>query len=267
MDAKEIKKTATVILAAGEGTRMNSAIPKVLHVLAGKPMIEHVLYSVMKLGCGINCVIVGFKKEQVMERLKKDGCDGKIKFVYQDPPLGSGHAVLQAEAVFKDFYGDILVTCGDMPLLKTDTFKGLINTHRSEKNAATILTACVNDPFGYGRIITDVSGRICGIVEEKDASPAQKKLNVVNTGIYCFRGPELFASLKEVRPDNKKKEYYITDVVKIMYDKGKKTGMVGLDDIMEAAGINTPQQLAGVERYLEKAENDNRRRKKENAIR
>jgi len=259
-------KCASVILAAGEGTRMHSPLPKVLHPIAGKPMIEYVLDTVLGLGCGLNCVIVGFEKEKVMKALDREPYSGRIEFVFQDRQLGSGHAVLQSKKIFSGSRGDVLVTCGDVPLLKLSTLGNLLELHRREKNSATVLTARVKNPSGYGRIVTDGRGGLCAIVEEKDASPAEKSIGVINTGIYCFNARELFSALDRVKPDNSKQEYYITDVIGIMRAGGKKTGISEVADIMEVSGINTPGQLAEVQEYLLKNSGGRRNKTKCNTV-
>ena len=146
--------------------------------------------------------------------------------------------------------GDVVITCGDIPLLTTMTLKRLIKFHADNGNGATILTAVVDSPFGYGRVIVNKRGRVIKIVEEKDTTAQERTVNRINTGIYCFKARELFKALRKVKPDNKKNEYYLTDVIKIMSDARKRVEMLEVDDSKETAGINTIQQIAMVERYL-----------------
>ncbi len=244
------KNILSIILAAGEGTRMKSSLPKVLHRISGKPMIEYVLDSVTGAGCRENYVVVGYEKEKVKKAIRGNSYKGKVKFIEQSPLLGSGHAVMQAKKLLGKFTGDIVVTCGDVPLLTTKTLKCLINFHASQANDTTVLTAVVDNPFGYGRVIVSANGRVTKIVEERDATHAQRTINRINTGIYCFKARELFKALDKVKPDNKKKEYYLTDVVKIMSGARKKVGFKEAPDSREVAGVNTAGQLAMAEKYL-----------------
>lgn len=240
---------ASVILAAGEGVRMKSELPKVLNAISGRPMIEYVLDSVLEAGCDRNYVIIGHKKDEVISKLEADGYNGRIEYIEQEQLLGSGHAVLQAKGALGNFDGNIIITCGDIPLQTSKTLKELAGFHLNEGNSATVLVAEVDDPFGYGRVITR-NGRAVKIVEEKDATRQERLVNKINTGIYCFLAGELFNALDKVTPDNKKKEYYLTDVIKIMSDERKKVGVVEVEDSRETMGVNTREQLAIAESCL-----------------
>jgi bifunctional UDP-N-acetylglucosamine pyrophosphorylase/glucosamine-1-phosphate N-acetyltransferase len=244
-----MNSSASIILAAGEGTRMKSDLPKVLHQVSGKPMIEWVLDTVLKAGYKENYVIVGYKKEKVIEALNKSGYNNGIIFIEQKERLGSGHAVLQAKKYLKDSDKDVLVTCADVPLLSTGTLNCLMKTHLKEGNDATVLTADIDNAFGYGRIIKE-NGTV-RIVEERDATAQERAVKKINTGIYCFKSGELFEALEKVTQHNSKNEYYLTDVFKILSEEGKKTGIATTANYRETAGVNTVEQLKEAEKYLE----------------
>ncbi|OGS18379.1 MAG: UDP-N-acetylglucosamine diphosphorylase/glucosamine-1-phosphate N-acetyltransferase [Elusimicrobia bacterium RIFOXYA2_FULL_50_26] len=236
-------KLAVVILAAGEGTRMKSAMPKVLHSLLGRPLLRWVLSSVDTLKPARVCVVIGHRAEEVRQALKDDA----ITFVEQKQQFGSGHALAQAAGALKNFQGDILVLCGDTPLISGATLKNLYAHHRKCKNSATILSAGMSNPFGYGRICRAGSGMVAGIVEEKDADDSQKKITEINSGIYCFSSPLIWSVLKKIRPDNKKKEYYLTDAIEILNAQGCRTDACCIPSVDETLGVNTRLDLAGAE--------------------
>ncbi|WP_022853940.1 bifunctional UDP-N-acetylglucosamine diphosphorylase/glucosamine-1-phosphate N-acetyltransferase GlmU [Thermodesulfatator atlanticus] len=239
---------AVVILAAGKGTRMKSPLPKVLHILGGEPLILHVLDTVLALNPQHVLVVVGFKKERVLEVIKPYA----VKHVEQREQLGTGHAVLLAEESLKDFNGDVLVLCGDTPLLRVDTLKELCSFHREKQAVATILTAELENPFGYGRIIRDSSGLVSEIVEEKDADPTQKRIKEINSGTYVFRAKFLFDALKEIRPDNVQREYYLTDVIKIARQKALPVAALKAKSNEEILGINSQFELALAEKIFQR---------------
>jgi len=247
-----LRNLVSIILAAGEGTRMKSALPKVLHQICGQPMLIYVLKAVEKVGCQKNYLVVGHKKESVVEALRTcpELKKNKIEFVRQNRLLGSGHAVLQVRRNLKDYRGDVLVVYGDLPLLTRRTLERLIQTHFKEDNSLTILGATLYDPSGYGRIIDEGKGKSIRIVEERDATPGERKINLVNGGVYCFRAQDLFKALERVKPDNRKKEYYLTDVVGILGKMGRKVGMAITDDSREVEGVNDRKQLASVQKYV-----------------
>ncbi len=238
-----MSKLAVVILAAGEGTRMRSSRSKVLHHLAGKPLVRWVLSAVAETKPSAVTLIVGHKREQVMEELGAE----KISFVWQKEQRGSGHALIQAGKQLKNFQGDVLVLCGDTPLIKGDTLRAFIAFHRSHRNDATVLSADFEDPFGYGRIVRFPDGRVQGIVEEKDAVPEQRAIREINSGIYCFKSPLLWKALKKISPNNVKKEYYLTDVIGILNNMKKKTGACNAVTAEEIMGVNTRRDLAAAE--------------------
>lgn len=231
-----------VVLAAGKGTRMKSKLPKVLHKVCGKPMVEHVLEATSGAGIEENIVVVGFGAEKVEELLGQ-----KAKFVYQKEQLGTGHAVLQAKDVLADYAGKLLVVCGDTPLLTSETLNQLLVKHERKGAAATILTAFLDNPTGYGRIIRNAGGSVLKIVEEKDADPEEKEVREVNTGTYCFDSKSLFAALEEISPNNAQGEYYLTDVIALFVKQGLRVDGVHVDDVLETMGINSRKHLAEAE--------------------
>ncbi|MFZ3100938.1 MAG: bifunctional UDP-N-acetylglucosamine diphosphorylase/glucosamine-1-phosphate N-acetyltransferase GlmU [Desulfitobacteriaceae bacterium] len=232
---------AVVIMAAGKGTRMKSKLPKVMHDLAGKPLIEHVLGMVRQVGIERPIVILGHGKE-VVGRQVSDRC----QIVIQNEQLGTGHALMQA-LPFLDEKDDVIVLSGDQPLLKSDTLTELIKLHRDQEATATVLTAKLTEPFGYGRIVKNAQ-ELTRIVEEKDASPEERKLQEINTGTYCFRVVELKAALSQITPKNAQGEYYLTDVFNIFTAKGAKVVTYCTPDEDEALGINSRSQLAEAEK-------------------
>jgi bifunctional UDP-N-acetylglucosamine pyrophosphorylase / glucosamine-1-phosphate N-acetyltransferase len=243
---------SVLILAAGEGTRMRSALPKVLHQAAGKALVEHVLEAASVLKGAAAGVVLGRGADQVKALLGDRG----VSFFLQKERLGSGHAVKSAAVWLKRRGGDAMVLCGDAPLLKPGTVRALAALHRKEKNAATLLTARVDRPAGYGRIVRGADGRVSAIVEEKDASPAQRSIDEINSGTYCFRAAELVAALSRLRPDNAKGEYYITDVVAMLVAAGRPVGALEVEGAEECLGVNTRAELAVAERVLRRREVD-----------
>ncbi len=227
----------TVILAAGAGTRMKSNKAKVLHKVAGKTFLEHVIDSVKGSGSDEIAVIIGHQKDEVKKLLNPN-----IRTFVQDELLGTGHAVLQAQE-FLDDNSVILILNGDAPLTSPETIKSIFQEHLNSGNAVTVLTAELKNPTGYGRIIKE-DNELVKIVEEKDASPEEKLIQEVNSGVYCFNGDILKKSLKKIKPENNSKEYYLTDTIKIIKDLGLKVGTLKVDDADEIAAINSRKQLA-----------------------
>ena len=247
-----MRNLVSIILAAGEGTRMKSTLPKVLHQICGQPMLIYVLKAVLRAGCRKNYLVVGYKGKKVIEAagnflpLRKKG----IEFVKQSKLLGSGHAVLQVRKNLRGYRGHVLVVYGDLPLLTGRTLHRLIQTHYEQANSLTILGANLEDASGYGRIIENSDGKGIRIVEEKDATPNERRINRVNAGVYCFRGEDLFEAIDRIKPDNKKREYYLTDAVHILGDMGKKVGIVITKDFSEVEGVNNRKQLVDVQKYV-----------------
>ncbi len=227
-----------VILAAGEGKRMRSRQPKVLHPLCGRPLIGYALRTARALADRI-VVVVGPNAEPVRTVVGDD-----VAIVEQRERLGTGHAVLQARAVGAGG-GTILVLPGDVPLLSSETLERLVGHHQATGAAATVLTAVVDRPQGYGRILRQ-GGRVKRIVEDRDATDDQKKINEINTSVYCFEAPRLWAALDDVKPDNEHGEYYLTDVIGILARAGGRIEAQAAADPVEALGINDRKQLAAV---------------------
>ncbi|MFA5097612.1 MAG: sugar phosphate nucleotidyltransferase [Candidatus Margulisiibacteriota bacterium] len=241
-----MKKTVALILAAGKGTRMNSDKPKVLHTLCGAPILNYVLEAVNALHLRDAYIIVGHKADLVMKKYKHLD----LNFIEQKEQLGTGHAVMQAEKVLKDRDLTVLVINGDMPFIKSTTLKQLVELHRSKKASATVLTACVEDPAGYGRIIRDLGRDVEKIVEQKDGSLGELEVKEINTGTYCFENADLAEALQQVRPENSQHEYYLTDVISILRKKGKKVAALCVEEPFEAMGINCREHLEEAEKRL-----------------
>lgn len=227
-----------LVLAAGKGTRMKSDKSKLVHKIYGKELVRRVVEAAQKSGVDDIVTVVGYKKEQVQLVLGES-----VKYAYQEEMLGTGHAVLQAEEYLKDKYGKVVVLNGDVPILRPETIKNLIEKSINNKEYATVLTAIYSNPTGYGRIVRDIGGNIKGIVEEKDATEEEKRIQEINAGIYCFDIQELLKALKKIQPNNAQKEYYLTDVVRIMNEEGLKTGAVIVEDNTEILGVNDKMQL------------------------
>ena len=236
---------AAVILAAGKGTRMKSKAPKVLHKICGSSMLSYVLDSVAAAGVEQKIVVVGFGADLVTLEV-----EGRGQVALQEQQLGTAHALLQAGPLLRDFDGQLLVLCGDTPLIESATLVRLVESHRAQGAVVTVLTAEVEDPTGYGRVIRDSQGRVKRIVEQKDASPLEKQVQEINTGIYCFESAGLFAALDKVTPANAQGEYYLTDIIQSYAAEGRTIGAVLLANPAEAAGINDRVQLAEVERVI-----------------
>jgi UDP-N-acetylglucosamine diphosphorylase/glucosamine-1-phosphate N-acetyltransferase len=238
---------ATLILAAGKGTRMKSDLVKVLHPVAGRPMLDYVLNLAEEMGSGKIAVIIGHQAELVEDRYGTRG----LVFVYQREQLGTGHAVLQARGAFAGYRGTILILCGDVPLLQVSTVRDLMERHRASGAAITVLTTLLEDPFGYGRIVKDKEGNVLGIVEHRDATEEQKKIREINTGIYCAENPFLFEAVSEIGNDNAQKEYYFTDIFAIARRRGVRTASVIAPDPGEVMGINSQEDLARARKILQ----------------
>jgi len=228
-----------VILAAGKGTRMKSSVQKVLHTIFGKSMISHIVEIVQSLDPDKILVVVGHQKEAVKYDLTRNG----VVFVEQLKPLGTGDAVKQTGKILKDYRGDVLILCGDAPLLQTKTLKLFLKLHRRKQSAVTILTALLKNPFGYGRIKRNGAGEVEAIVEEADARPEERRIKEINSGVYLFSAPKLFRSLSRVKPDNVKGEYYLTDAIRILRDSGERIAAYSVKEPEEVMGVNTPADL------------------------
>ncbi|MGM9569741.1 MAG: bifunctional UDP-N-acetylglucosamine diphosphorylase/glucosamine-1-phosphate N-acetyltransferase GlmU [Phascolarctobacterium sp.] len=234
-----------VILAAGKGTRMRSKYPKVLHKVGGKPMLQHVIDAATLAGCDEKVVIVGHEAELVEKMV---GTQGKIAL--QAEQLGTGHAVMQTAEALKGFTGTALILCGDTPLLEGEELKKFCEAHKASGAAATVLTAIMGDPFGYGRIVRDEKGNVQAIVEQKDATEEQKAIKEINTGIYCMECPLMFDVLATLTNDNAQGEYYLTDVLEKLNQAGQKVGGVITEDSDMVMGINSRKQLSVAESVM-----------------
>lgn len=241
-----MSKLATVILAAGKGTRMKSDLAKVLHRLNGRPMVDYVIDAAEEIGSQKIVLIIGHQKEAVQETL----AGRKVEFVVQSPQLGTGHAVLQAAPLLRNFDGDVLVLSGDVPLLRARTLRNLIAVHRREGLPATLLTTEMEDPSGYGRVVRGPDSLVTEIVEHKDAGEEIRRIREINVGIYLFRARELFATLPQVTNHNVQGEYYLPDVLKIYVQRGEKLAAVLTNEVEETHGINTVEQLHNAEKIL-----------------
>jgi len=234
-----VKNRYAVILAAGQGTRMKSKLYKVLHPILGRPMIQYVVDALKATNVDDLVTVVGHGAEKVKKTI-----DDESNFVLQAEQLGTAHAVMQAEQLLENKSGTTIVVCGDTPLITTETYSELFQYHEENKAKATILTTKVTKPTGYGRIIRDRAGMVERIVEQKDATEAEKKVNEINTGTYCFDNEALFSALKQVKNDNAQEEYYLTDVIEILKDAGEVVTAYVTEDEEEIIGINDRVALA-----------------------
>jgi len=224
---------------------MQSELPKVLHHLNGKSLIEYVVDSLNKAGIDDILVVVGYRGEEVISRL-----GSKVNYVWQHEQLGTGHAVMQAADYFKGYDGDVVIACGDVPLIKPSTFRRIISDGDDSLTGAVVLTMIPDNPRGYGRILKDVNGSFLSIVEEKDASEEERMVKEVNSGTYLFRAPLLFEGLKNINTDNAQGEYYLPDVLSYVAGKGLKVKTVLLGSSQEGRGINTREELFELEKYI-----------------
>ena len=240
---------SAIVLAAGKGTRMKSDLPKVMHPAHGRPMVEWVVDAARGAGCAPVVLVVGHGAPLVRGHFA--GRPG-TEFVVQDPQLGTGHAVDMARPLFeRGMLGEeTLVLCGDGPLVRPHTLDVLLATHRRTGAAATLATAVVQDPAGYGRIERDAAGGFARIVEHKDASPAQRAIHEVNPSYYCFRTADLFDALRRVTNQNASGEYYLTDVFELLLRDGRRVSVVDAVPPEDVLSVNTPEQLAEVSAIL-----------------
>ena len=236
-------KLSVVILAAGQSTRMKSDVPKVLHPVAGRPMIRYGVNAAQQLGAGRPVLVVGHCGDQVREALADDA-----EYVEQTKRLGTGHAVMQARPVLEPRGGSVLVFYGDMPLLRTETLQALVDLHATHRKQSpmTILTVVADDPMGFGRIMRDTTGRVLSVVEEAVATEDQRKIRELNCGVYCFESEWLWPHLDQITL-SPKGEYYLTDLVELAADEGHQIATWTIDDVTEVLGINNRVQLANAE--------------------
>ena len=239
-------KLTAIILAAGKGTRMESSLPKVLHKVCGCSMLEHVLNAAEAAGCRDNVVVLGHGAELVREII-----EDRARIVLQKKQLGTGHATLQAADILNNFTGTVMILCGDTPLLEAAELRKFYEEHIQSGATATIMTAMMDEPFGYGRILRDDKGDVTGIVEEKDATDKQKQIKEINVGVYCAEAPLLFEVLRTLTNKNRQGEYYLTDIVAVLCAMRKKVGSVVTADTEMIMGVNTRQQLAEAEKIMQ----------------
>jgi len=242
------RPTAAIILAAGRSTRMVTDLPKVLHEVCGRPMLAYVIDACRAAGIQRLIVVVGYRKEDVIAAF--EGEPG-VSFVDQADQKGTGHAVMVCRDALAGFEGDVVVIAGDMPLVRSETLELLLDTHQSRTSAVTLATAVLPDPTGYGRIIRDKYGNLEGIVEESDCTPAQREIREVNPSYYCFDKRLLFEALEQVRPDNVKGEYYLTDALHILVGRGHRALAITAVPPEDAMGINSREHLAEVGRVMQ----------------
>lgn len=238
-------KTIPLLLAAGKGTRMKSDHPKVLHELFGKPLVQYALDAAREAAGTDPVLVVGHDAGKIQSRL-----GDQARYVFQEPLLGTGHAVQQAKGFLKDKTDQVLVTYGDMPLVQTETLRELIRTQSSHPGPLTILTVKVDEPRGFGRVIRDSQGRVLAVVEEADASPEQLAVRELNAGMYCFEERWLWKALEEIEL-SPKGEYYLTDLVEIAVQDGHPVAVVEIPSPEELIGINTRVHLAQAHRILQ----------------
>ena len=245
----ENPKLKAVVLAAGKGTRLQtdgSTLPKVMRLANGEPLLAHVLSALDFIAPEDIVLVVGYKKECVLDAFKN------YPSAVQTEQLGTGHAVMAAFETLGDFDGDVLICCGDMPLIKKETYRALAEEHVRAGNDCTILTGTSSEDLPYGRVLRDANGVFTGMVEDKDATPEQKAIRELNSGVYVFKAAKLRAVLSELRSDNAQGEYYLTDAPVLMQKRGGKIGVCCRELGYEIIGVNTPEQLAQVESLLKK---------------
>jgi len=238
-----------IILAAGVSSRMNTQLPKVLHEVCGRPMLAYVLDACREVGVAKMYVVVGFGADQVEQQFAQDE---DIIWVQQDEQLGTAHAVMCCKEYIEDFEGETLILCGDGPLVRAEMLSTLVGKHQMEQSAATLATAVLDDPTGYGRIIRDRYGNIQGIVEDTDCTREQLAINEINPSYYLFHNQILFEAVEQVKPDNVKKEYYLTDAVSRIIATGHKVVAVTAVRPEEAVGVNSRAQLSVASKIMQR---------------
>ena len=245
------KKVAAVILAAGQGTRMKSNKPKVLHPVAGQPMVCYPVNLAAGLGCRPTVLVVGHGAEQVQAEL----AGREVVFARQEEQLGTGHALLCARQALGEFEGTLLLLCGDVPLLRAETLEQLLSWHHAQQAAVTVLTANLDEPHGYGRIVRE-GEQVLRIVEEKDATAREKAIHEINTGIYAMEIPWAFEALRTVGRDNAQGEYYLTDIIAVARQQGLTVSALPVAGATETLGINDRVQLAAADALMRQRLNE-----------
>ncbi|MCI8587967.1 MAG: NTP transferase domain-containing protein [Clostridia bacterium] len=241
-----MKDTIAIIMAAGKGTRMKSKSSKLLHKIYGKEIITRAVENVKKSGIEDIITVVGYKREEIQNLLKDT-----VKYAIQEEQLGTGHAVMQAAKMLEGKKGKVLVLNGDHPIMRPETLRNLVEISYEREESATILTMVHRDVIPYGKVIHDEEGRVKEIIEHKDCNEEQIQIREVNLGMYCFDIDKLLEVLKLLKNDNVQKEYYLTDVIKLMYNKGLKTGSVVVSDNAEVLGINDRLDLQVLTKALQ----------------
>lgn len=240
-----------IVLAAGQGKRMKSSLYKVLHPVCGKPMVQHVIDQLNALKLQEIITIVGHGAEQVQEQIGEDS-----RFMIQEEQLGTGHAVQQAESVLGGQKGTTLVVCGDTPLLTSETLEALLDFHEKEEAKVTLLTAHADDPSGYGRIVRNENQDVAKIVEQKDATEQEQRIQEINTGTYCFDNEALFEALQHVSNNNAQGEYYLPDVIEILKNRNEKIGAFQTKSFDETLGVNDRVALSKAEQAMKRRINE-----------
>ncbi|WP_272917089.1 bifunctional UDP-N-acetylglucosamine diphosphorylase/glucosamine-1-phosphate N-acetyltransferase GlmU [Pontibacillus yanchengensis] len=238
-------QTFAVVLAAGKGSRMKSDLPKVLHPVCGKPMVQHITDKLTNLNFNQIVTVVGHKSDMVKKQL-----GDTVDYAMQNEQLGTAHAVKMAERQLAEKEGTTLIITGDTPLVTEETLEELLQHHQETNASATILTMNTEDPSGYGRIIRNNQGQVERIVEQKDASEEELAIKEVNSGIFCFDNKQLFTSLQKVSTNNNQSEYYLPDVIEILKNEGNIISASSTDDIEEGLGVNDRLQLSNAEQIL-----------------
>ena len=247
-----MNQPVAIVLAAGQGTRMKSDLPKVVHKVCGRSMIEHVLDAARQAGVKKTVVVVGHQAKIVKEALANVD---DVVFALQEQQHGTGHAVMVCEKALRGHDGPVLVLAGDTPLLKAESLRQLLDEQRKAEAACVVGTSETDANEGLGRIVRDAAGEFLAIVEHKDASPEQRRIREINTGCFAFDCRALFDALSRIEPRNKQGEYYLTDCPEIMRADGRRVIASCSLDIDEAMGVNTPEQLAAVEEKLKRRSN------------
>lgn len=237
-----------IVLAAGKGTRLQSEAfnaPKVLRKANGRPLIDYVLENISFIPKNDTVLVVGYKKEMVKEAVGED-------YVYAEQleQKGTGHAVMMAADAFKDYDGDVIVLYGDMPMFKKSTYENLIAKHKESGAPCTVLTGITDVKMAYGRVIRDENGNFAKVIEDKDCTEEQKKINELNVGVYVFKAKELFENLGKLKNNNKQGEYYLTDIPAILLEQGEKVAVYSICSDTEILGVNTPEDLELCEKLL-----------------
>ncbi len=249
------KDLSVIVLAAGKGKRMKSEIPKVMHRILGQPILHYVLSTIRGLNPKNIFTVTGYKKELVSEYIKNNFPE--VKIAVQENQLGTAHAVYMVKEEKDNFGKNALVLSADTPLVSSEILKKLVENKERTDSKASIVTAVVPEPEGYGRIIKDRKGNIVRIIEETDARPEERKITEVNTSIYCFETESLFGNIEKIKTKNVQNEYYLTDIVETLVKNGKKVSCLKTPDYMEVMGINDRAQLSRLESIIQKRVNEN----------